>query len=96
MSSKFKVNYFIIYFPNGVIIFNDTVLDKSYSFAIDGELRQYLGNVPSVIKGIGIVNCLYYNPEVANLTWTVEEEQYGKMDKVELRIIARVTKPIML
>jgi hypothetical protein len=59
-----KVRERVVYSPNGVIIFDDTVLDKSYSFAIEGVRRQYSGNEHAVIKGIGLVNCLYYNPEI--------------------------------
>lgn len=59
-----KVKNQIIYSPNGCIIFDDTVLDKSYSFAIEGVRRQYSGNEHAVIKGIGLVNCVYYNPEL--------------------------------
>ena len=53
----------IVYSPNGAIIFDDTVLDKSYSAAIEGVRRQYSGNAHAIIKGIGLVNCVYYNPE---------------------------------
>jgi hypothetical protein len=34
------------------------------SFAIEGVLRQYFGNEHAVIKGIGLVNCVYYNREL--------------------------------
>lgn len=61
----------LIYSPNGGIIFDDTVLDKSYSFAIEGVRRQYWGNEHAVIKGIGLVNCLYYNPELDRF-WVVD------------------------
>ncbi len=59
-----KVKDTIVYSPAGAIIFDDTVLDKSYSSAIEGVRRQYSGNEHAVIKGIGLVNCVYYNPEV--------------------------------
>jgi len=59
-----KVKDQIVYSPAGAIIFDDTVLDKSYSFAIEGVRRQYSGNAHAVIKGIGLVNCVYYNPDV--------------------------------
>lgn len=58
-----KVRNQIVYSANGCVIFDDTVLDKSYSFAIEGVRRQYSGNEHAVIKGIGLVNCVYYNPE---------------------------------
>ena len=48
---------------NGCIIFDDTVLDKSHSFEIEGVRRQYSGNAHGIIKGIGVVNCVYVNPE---------------------------------
>ncbi len=59
-----KVKETIIYSPQGAIIFDDTVLDKSYSFAIEGVRRQYSGNEHAIIKGLGLVNCVYYNPEL--------------------------------
>lgn len=48
----------------GYIIFDDTVIDKNTSFKIDGVRKQYSGNAHGIIKGIGVVTCLYYNPEV--------------------------------
>ena len=58
-----KVQEQVVYAAQGAIIFDDTVLDKSYSFAIEGVRRQYSGNEHKVIKGIGLVNCVYDNPE---------------------------------
>jgi hypothetical protein len=49
---------------NGYIIFDDTVLDKNFSFKIEGSRKQYSGDKHKVIKGIGVVTCLYYNPEL--------------------------------
>jgi hypothetical protein len=46
------------------LIFDDTVIDKSYSFEIEGVRRQYSGNAHGVIKGIGIVNLVYYHAEL--------------------------------
>jgi hypothetical protein len=37
-------------------------MDKSYSFKIDGVQKQCSGNAHGIIKGIGVVNLLYYNP----------------------------------
>jgi hypothetical protein len=66
-----KVKDTVVYSPAGAIIFDDTVLDKSYSSAIEGVRRQYSGNKQSVIKGIGLVNCVYYNPELDRL-WVLD------------------------
>ncbi len=45
----------------GYVIFDDTVLDKNYSHAIELVRRQYSGNAHGVIKGIGVVTCVYVN-----------------------------------
>ena len=73
----------------GCLIFDDTVLDKSHSRAIDGVRRQYSGNRHGVIKGIGLVGCLYYNPELDRY-WAVdfrlfdpERDGKTKLDHVE-------------
>lgn len=39
----------------GYLLFDDTVLDKRYSFAIELVRRQWSGNAKQVIKGIGVV-----------------------------------------
>lgn len=46
----------------GYLIFDDTVLDKSYSHKIEMVRRQYSGNVGGIVKGIGVVVMLYYVP----------------------------------
>ena len=56
-----KVKDQLVRSENGYLIFDDTVLDKSYSFEIEGVRRQYSGNAHGVVKGIGIVNLVYYN-----------------------------------
>lgn len=47
----------------GCLLFDDTVLDKNYSRIIDPVRRQYSGNEKRVIRGIGLVTCVYVNPE---------------------------------
>ena len=37
--------------PCGYVLFDDTVLDKNYSFAIELVRHQYSGNAKQVIKG---------------------------------------------
>ena len=48
----------------GFVLFDDTVVDKDFSFEIEMVRSQYSGNAHDVIKGIGIVTCVYYNPDV--------------------------------
>ena len=57
-----KVRPLLVQSEDGYLIFDDTVLDKSYSSRISGVRRQYSGNAHGVIKGIGVVNLVYYNP----------------------------------
>ena len=47
----------------GYVIFDDTVLNKEHSCKIDLVRKQYSGNAHGLIKGIGVVNCIYYNPD---------------------------------
>ena len=57
--------------PRGYIIFDDTVLDKSHSHKIELVRRQYSGNAHGLVKGIGVVNCVYYNPDTDQY-WLVD------------------------
>lgn len=50
--------------PHGFILFDDSVIDKDFSFDIEMVRSQYSGNAHDVIKGIGVVTCVYYNPDV--------------------------------
>jgi hypothetical protein len=50
--------------PHGFILFDDTVVDKDFSFDIEMVRSQYSGNAHDVIRGIGVVTCVYYNPDV--------------------------------
>jgi len=52
----------IVTAPTGYLLFDDTVADKNYSFAIELVRRQYSGNAHAIIKGIGIVTCIYVKP----------------------------------
>ena len=60
---------------NGYILFDDTVLDKSHSFAIELVRRQWSGNAKKVIKGIGIVTCVYVNPDIDRF-WVIDYRVY--------------------
>ncbi len=59
----------------GYVVFDDTVLDKNTSFAIDLVRRQYSGNAKAVIKGIGVVTCIYVNPE-RDQFWLIDYRIY--------------------
>ncbi|MBO3273135.1 hypothetical protein J4D97_20965 [Hymenobacter defluvii] len=50
----------------GYVLFDDTVLDKSHSHKIELVRRQYSGNAHGIIPGIGLVSCVYVNPDTDN------------------------------
>ena len=89
----------IVAAPSGCIIFDDTVLDKNhYSHSIELVRRQYSGNKHGIIKGIGMVNCLYVNPDTGQY-WILDYRIFdpagdgkSKIDHVKdmlLRLVAR-------
>lgn len=49
--------------PHGFVLFDDTVLDKNSSFEVEPVRSQYSGNAHNVVKGIGLVTCVYYQPD---------------------------------
>lgn len=75
--------------PRGHLVFDDTVLDKRFSREIDGARSQYSGNAHDLVTGIGVVNCLYYNPDLDQF-WVVDYRLFDpdrdgktKLDHVE-------------
>lgn len=74
---------------NGYVVFDDTVLDKNFSHKIDLVRRQYSGNAHGLIKGIGVVNCVYVNPATEQY-WVIDYRMYdpdgdgkSKLDHVQ-------------
>jgi len=49
---------------DGFLVFDDTVIDKNFSHDIELVRRQYSGNAHGIIKGIGVVTCVYVNPKI--------------------------------
>jgi hypothetical protein len=60
---------------HGYVVFDDTVLDKNYSHSIELVRRQYSGNAHGVIKGIGVVTCVYVNPD-SDQFWLIDYRIY--------------------
>src|SRR5919202_510723 len=60
---------------NAYVIFDDTVLDKRYSEDIELARRQYSGNEHRVIRGIGLISCIYVNPETVQF-WVIDYRIY--------------------
>lgn len=82
--------------PHGCIVFDDSVLDKNHSHSIEMVRRQYSGNAHGLIKGIGMVNCLYVNPDSGQY-WIVDYRLYDpdgdgktKLDHVQDMLLGLV------
>lgn len=83
-----RVKSEIIFSDKGYILFDDTVIDKNFSRSIEGVRSQYSGNSHGVIKGIGVVTCVYVNPDTEQF-WAIDYRLFdpdidgkGKIDHV--------------
>lgn len=65
----------VIQTPYGFLVFDDTVLDKNFSKNIELVRSQYSGNAHKVIKGIGVVTCVYVNPQIDQF-WIIDYRIY--------------------
>ena len=61
----------VVFSARGYVLFDDTVLDKHHSRRIELVRRQYSGNAHGVITGIGLVTCVYVNPETDQF-WLID------------------------
>lgn len=75
--------------PPSYLIFDDRVLSKEHSHHIELVRRQYSANAHGIIKGIGVVNCIYYNPDLEQF-WLIDYRIFSpqtdgktKLDHVE-------------
>ncbi len=57
--------------PEACLIFDDTVLDKSFGPRIELARSQWSGNEKRVIGGIGVVSCVYVNPKTERF-WVID------------------------
>src|SRR5207245_11072016 len=53
------------------LVYDDTVLDHSFGPHIEMVRRQWSGNKKSVIRGIGLVTCVYVNPQTEQF-WVID------------------------
>jgi hypothetical protein len=59
----------------GYVLFDDVVLDKRHSREARLVRRQWSGNEKRVIYGIGVVTCVYVNPETEGF-WVIDFRVY--------------------
>ena len=57
--------------PDAYLIFDDTVLEKSFGPKIEVARHQWSGNKKGVIRGVGVVSCVYVNPKTEHF-WVVD------------------------
>lgn len=55
----------------GYLLFDDTVLSKVHSRKIELVRSQWSGNAHGIIKGIGVVNCVYFNAQTSQF-WLLD------------------------
>jgi hypothetical protein len=72
--------------PTGYLAFDDTVLDKNTSFKIGLVRRQYSGNAHGIIKGIGVVTCVYINPDLDQF-WIIDYRIYAPDDDGKTKLV---------
>lgn len=70
---------------DGYVLFDDTVLSKVHSHKIELVRRQYSGNAHGIIKGIGLVNCVYFNPHT-NQFWLLDYRIFNPTDDGKSKI----------
>jgi len=67
------------------LIFDDTVIDKRYSEEIELTRWQYSGNEHGVIRGIGLISCIYVNPKVGKF-WVIDYRIYNPSEDGKTKI----------
>lgn len=70
--------------PQNYILFDDTVFNKRHSQRIELVRRLCSGNAHTVIKVIGLVNCVYVNSDT-----TLETDGKSKLDHVANMLVER-------
>jgi hypothetical protein len=65
----------VVQISEGYLVFDDTVVDKNFSAKVDLVRRQYSGNAHGIIKGVGVVTCVYINPALDQF-WIIDYRIY--------------------
>ncbi len=71
--------------PDTFLVFDDSVTDKNHSHKIEMVRLQYSGNAHGLIKGIGVINCLYVNPKTQRywiIGWRVFDPENDAKSKL--------------
>lgn len=57
-------------------MFDDTVLDKRHSQKIELVRKQYSGNIHGLVRGIGVISCVYVNSKTGQF-WVIDYRIYA-------------------
>ena len=68
------------------LVFDDSVSDKNHSHKIELVKLQYSGNAHGLIKGIGVVNCLYVNPQTKRY-WIIDWRVYAPDSDAKTKLV---------
>jgi hypothetical protein len=86
----------IVHAPRRCVVFDDSIPDKNHSHSIELVRHQYSGNAHGLIKGIGMINCLYVNSDSGQY-WIVDYRMYDpdsdgntKLDHAQEMLVRRV------
>jgi len=71
-----NVEPLVIKDEDGYLLFDDTVLDNRFSQSIELVRRQYSGNEHRVIRGIGLISCVYVNT-LSGQFWVIDYRLYN-------------------
>jgi SRSO17 transposase len=67
----------IVYSPQGCLIIDKTVLEHKNSNKIQGAHKQWSGSSHDIVMGVGLVNLVYYNPDI-NRFWILDCKVWDK------------------
>ena len=70
-----KVEPLLEQHPEAYLIFDDTVLDKSFGPQIEMTQMQWSGNTHGLTNGIGLVSCVYVHPHSGQF-WVIDYRIY--------------------
>lgn len=61
----------IVQTAEGYLLFDDTVLDKGFGPSIEMARRQWSGNAHAIVRGIGLISCIYLNATTGQF-WIID------------------------
>ena len=67
----------IIFSENGCLIIDKVVLEHKNTTKIDCAYKQWSGSSHDIVMGIGVINLIYYNPEIDRF-WAIDFRIWDK------------------